>query len=77
MRLVSVDASLGPLNLTCRQDRNMRYLHYVDLGRSWLSVGERRLPGQDRISQIGKITRNTYGSQFPRALFASTRLRAR
>ena len=32
----------------------MRYIHYVDSGRSWPSVGERGPPGQDQILRLGR-----------------------
>ena len=54
MGLVSVDPSFELLNLTCWQDRNMGYIHYVDLGRSWLSVRNEHLPDKIEPLRLGR-----------------------
>ena len=54
MGLVSVDPSFELLNLTCWQDRNMGYIHYVDLGRSWLSVRNEDLPDKIEPLRLGR-----------------------
>ena len=60
MRFVSPGSSVETRNLTCYQDRNMRYIHYVDSGTKFpVRSGSEDLPDKIEISQIGEIARNT------------------
>jgi len=60
MRLVSLDSSVETHDLTYWQDRNMRYIHYVDsVAKFPVRLGNEDLPDKIEISQIGEIARNT------------------
>lgn len=53
--LVSLDPSFETLNLTCKQDRNMRHVHYVDSGTKFpVQPGNEGPP--DKIGEIAQST---------------------